>query len=197
MAKHDKRPGKDHVDRLQRQGRQQRRDAFGVRPVPGRPGELELVEPPCVRQRREDMEEVRVMLEAGEIDVAADELLWLLSGCDVLLEGHKLLGEIALADDDLELARGHFGYAYELGLGALGKGVGGVLPYARPANQPFFEAGKGLAFCLKQQGEVGLAVEVVERLLNLDPSGPLGLREMREELRKQSQSSSPSERGLT
>jgi len=151
--------------------------------VPGRPGEIELVDPPCVRQRREDLEEVRVMLGAGEIDVAADELLWLLSGCDELLEAHKLLGEIAVADGDLQLARGHFGYAYELGLGALGKGIGGVLPYARAANQPFFQAGKGLAWCLKQQGEGGLAVEVVERLLALDPSGPLGLKEMREELR--------------
>jgi tetratricopeptide (TPR) repeat protein len=123
------------------------------------------------------------MLDAGEIDVAADELLWLLSGCDVLLEAHRLLGEIALADGDLELARSHFGYAYELGLGALGKGARGILPYARSANQSFFEAGKGLAWSLEQQGEAGLAVEVVERLLSLDPSGPLGLKEMREELR--------------
>ncbi len=184
MAKHGKRPGKNQVHRDRRQGRQQRRDAVGVRPVPGRPGEIELVEPPCVRQRREDLEEVRVMLEAGEIDVAADELLWLLSGCDVLLEAHKLLGEIALADGDLPLARGHLGYAYELGLGALETGARGVLPYARPANQAFFEAGKGLAWCLKQQGEMGLAAEVVERLLTLDPSGPLGLKEMRDELRR-------------
>jgi hypothetical protein len=183
MAKHGKQPGKDHVQRDRQAGRRQRRDAFGVRPVPGRPGEIELVEPPCVRQRREDLEEVRVMLKAGEIDVAADELLWLLSGCDVLLEAHKMLGEIALADGDLQLARGHFGYAYELGLGALGKVAGSVLPFARPANQSFFEAGKGLAWCLKQKGEVGLAAEVVERLLTLDPSGPLGLKEMREELR--------------
>ncbi len=119
------------------------------------------------------------MLEAGEIDVAVDELLWLLSGCDVLLEAHKMLGEIAVADGDLQLARGHFGYAYELGLGALGKGTGGVLPYARPANQPFFQAGKGLAWCLEQQGEAGLAAEVVQRLLALDPTDPLGLKEIR------------------
>ncbi len=183
MAKDGKRPGKDRAHRDRRQGRPQRRDAVGVRTVPGRRGEIELVDPPCVRQRREDLEEVRVMLEAGEIDVAADELLWLLSGCDVFLDAHKLLGEIALADGDLQLARGHLGYAYELGLGAVGKSVGSVLPYARPANQPFFEAGKGLAWCLKQEGEVGLAAEVVERLLTLDPSGPLGLKQMREELR--------------
>jgi hypothetical protein len=75
----------------------------------------------------------------------------------------------------------------------LGKGAGGVLPYARPANQSFFEAGKGLAWCLKQQGEVELAAEVVRRLLTLDPSGPLGLKEMQEELRKPP--FPPSERG--
>jgi tetratricopeptide (TPR) repeat protein len=166
------------------QPERRRRDALGVRPVTGRPGKFELDYPPCVRQRKEDMEEVRAMLDAGEIDVAVDELLWLLSGCDALLEAHKLLGEIALADGDLQLARGHLGYAYELGLKALGEGGGKRLPYARPANQPFFEAGKGLAWCLKQQGEVALAEEVVQRLLALDPSGPLGLEEFREELRK-------------
>jgi hypothetical protein len=180
-------------NRDRQQGRRQRREAFGIRPVAGRPGEVELVDPPCVRQRKEDMEEVRAMLDAGEIDVAADELLWLLSGCDVLLEAHKLLGEIALTDDDLPLARGHLGYAYELGLGALGKLEGKVMPYARPANQPFFEAGKGLAWCLKQQGEAALAEEVVQRLLTLDPTGPLGLKEMQKELRKPPPS--PSEKG--
>jgi tetratricopeptide (TPR) repeat protein len=193
MAKHGKRPGKDHAAGDRQRGREERRDALRVRPVPGRPGEIELVEPPSARQRREDLEEVRAMLDGGEIDVAVDELLWLLSGCDILLEAHKLLGEIALADSDLQRARGHLGRAYELGLGALEKRSGKVLPYARPANQPFFEAGKGLAWCLKQEGETALALDVVERLLTLDPSGPLGLNELREELRGQASRGSESD----
>ena len=142
------------------------------------PGEnaFELVHPPCVLERAEDMEEVYAMLDSGEIDVAVDELRWLLEACSQLLEAHKLLGEVALADGDPELARGHFGYAYELGLKAIPRGqLPGPLPYARPANRAFFEAGKGLAWCLHRLGESKLAAEVVEQLRKLDPGDPLGL----------------------
>ena len=112
------------------------------------PGEdaFELVYPPCVHRREADMEEARAMLDAGEIDVAVDELRWLLEGCKGLLEAHRLLGEVALADGDLPLARAHFGYGYELGVKALpAAGLQGTLPYSRPANRPFLEAGKGRA----------------------------------------------------
>ncbi len=111
------------------------------------------------------------MLDAGEIDVAVDELRWLLQGCRELLEAHRLLGEIALSADDVPLARAHFGRAYDLALDALPKGgLRGTLPCGRDANRAFFEAGKGLVECLVQLGETELADEVVKRLLALDPS---------------------------
>ena len=137
---------------------------------------FELAYPSCVRDRAEDMEEVHAMLDAGEIDVAMDELRWLLEGCRDLLEAHQLLGAVALAENDLVLARGHLGYAYEMGLGAIPEDFPGPLAYARPANRPFFEAGKGLAWCLKQLGETEAAARVVNHLLRLDPSDPLGLK---------------------
>jgi len=143
------------------------------------PGEdaWELVFPPGVLRRNEDMEEVRAMLDAGEIDIAVDELRWLLSGCRDLLEAHRLLGEIALADDDLPLARAHFGYAYEMGLEAIRQASDftGRLPYARPANQAFLEAGKGLSLALQRLGDTAAAGRVVQQLLALDPSDPLSL----------------------
>lgn len=146
---------------------------IGVRTLPAE-GVCELVHPRCVRDRREDLEEVRMMLDMGEIDLAVDELRYLLDGCHPLIEAHKLLGEVALADGDLELARGHLGYAYELGDKALPKApLSGRLAADRPANQPFFEAGKALALCLRQQGEEPLARTVVARLLALDPLDPL------------------------
>jgi len=115
------------------------------------------------------------MLEAGEIEIAVDELRWLLDGCSVLLEAHKILGEIALGDDDLPLARNHFGFAYELGRKALGRTFVGMLPYSREANRPFLEAGKGLAWSLHKLGETDLAREVIDQLLALDLTDPLGL----------------------
>jgi tetratricopeptide (TPR) repeat protein len=153
-------------------------DRITVRRVPGA-DTFELVHPPCVEERAEDIEEVYAMLAAGEIDVAVDELRWLLEGCRELLEAHKLLGEIALAAGDLALARGHLGRAYELGLGALAECArSGTLPYQRHANQAFFQAAKGLAQCLDQLGESRLAAEVVGRLLALDPTDPLALKDV-------------------
>jgi len=124
------------------------------------------------------------MIEAGEIDIAVDELRWLLSGCSDSMEAHLLLGSLALSEDhDLPLARGHFGYAYQLGMKALRRaGRPAPLPYRLPANRSFFEAGKGLAHCLKELGQTDKAREVLEELLRADPSDPLGLTQMRAQL---------------
>lgn len=152
-----------------------------VRRVPGRKV-FELAYPPSVRQRAEDIEEVRSMLAAGEADVAVDELRWLLSGCHELLEGHQLLGQIAMDDGDLDLAQGHLGYAFELGVRALPKtGLSGTLSGTRKANRPFFEAGKALVECFKRQAKPRLAADVVNKLLELDPSDPLQVKALLEE----------------
>jgi hypothetical protein len=137
----------------------------------------ELVHPRCARDRELDLEEVRKMLQAGEVEVATDECRWLLSGCSDCLEAHRILGEIALESNDLPLARGHFGYAYRLGAKALETaGRPSPVPYRLPANQGFFESGKGLAWCLKRMEKLEMAEEVVAVLLRCDPTDPLGVR---------------------
>jgi tetratricopeptide (TPR) repeat protein len=142
---------------------------------------FELVPPAAVRLRADDMEEVHKMLEMGEIDVAVDELRWLLHDCPGFIEAHKLLGEIALADNDLELAVQHFDYAYQVGIDALPKQrLKYPLSYGRAANKAFFEAGKGLASSLLKLGRRLQAVEVINRLVALDPSDPLALAAMLE-----------------
>lgn len=144
-----------------------------LRTVPGQDA-CELVHPRCVRDRRADFEEVHTMLDMGEIDLAVDELRYLLEGCPPLIEAHKLLGEIALADGDLELARPHLERACQLGETALPKGpLPARLAADRPANQPFFEAGKALALCLRRLDEEAAARALVDRLLALDPADPL------------------------
>jgi tetratricopeptide (TPR) repeat protein len=145
----------------------------------------ELVHPRCARERTEDLDEVRKMLEAGEADVAIDELRWLLNGCSDCVLAHKLLGELATAEGDYRLARGHFGYAYEIGLSALPpEGLKGTLPYRLPANQAFLEAAKGLALCLRELNKPRMALRVLGELLKLDPSDPLKVGPWKEELRK-------------
>ncbi|MEX2115047.1 MAG: hypothetical protein WD845_17770 [Pirellulales bacterium] len=139
----------------------------------------ELVPPRCARERAEDLEEVRAMVEAGELDVARDECRWLLEGCSDCLQAHRILGEIALEDQDVALARGHFGYAYRLGAAALERaGTTGPLPYRLAANQSFFESAKGLVWCLLQLGKPEMAAEVVSVMMACDPSDPLNIREL-------------------
>ena len=108
MAKRGKKSG----NRPQRSQPAGQRSATSLR-VRRRPtGEYELVHPRCAVERADDLEEVRKMIDAGEVDVAVDELRWLLSGCSDFVDAHRLLGELALSENDLPLARAHFGYAY-------------------------------------------------------------------------------------
>ena len=147
------------------------------------PGEdaWELVLPRCARDRQEDVEEVRKMLEAGEVDVARDECLWLLQGCSECLDAHYILGEIALGDEDYPLARGHFGFAYQLGAKAIRQaGQAAPLPYRLAANRSFHEAGKGLAWCLLKLDKPEMAGEVIEFLVGCDPTDPLEVRRLAE-----------------
>jgi len=126
------------------------------------------------------------MLAAGEYEIAQDELRWLLDGCSEFIAAHKTLGEIALLEGDVKLARGHFGYAYKIGRKALpAEGLRGTLPYDLPANRDFYEASKGLCACLRDLARYELALETLADLLKLDPSDPLNLRELEGQVRQQ------------
>lgn len=124
------------------------------------------------------------MIEAGELELATDELRWLVSGCSEFVEAHELLGELALSsDNDFRLARGHFGFAVELGLKALKRAkVAGPLPYQQPANRPFYLAGRGLAWCLAKLDMRPKAEELIQSLVKLDRTDPLKLRTLLDEI---------------
>jgi tetratricopeptide (TPR) repeat protein len=141
----------------------------------------EFVHPRCARRRRADIEEVEAMVEAGETEVARDELVWLLSECPDFLDAHVHLGLIALEEEDPKLARGHFGRAYELCLRAL-EAVESPqpLPYALDGNRPFYEAAKGLVHCLLDIGRQKVAKDVCKRIASLDPSDPLAIQRLAE-----------------
>jgi hypothetical protein len=141
-----------------------------------------LVHPRCARDRAEDLEEVQLMIESGENDVARDELRWLLSGCSEFIGAHVLLGMLAVTEGDLPLARGHFGAGYQLGLQTLRRAkMPKPLLFSQPANRSFFDAGHGLVDCLRRLDKSPMADEIVQTLLELDPSDPLGLRAARAE----------------
>jgi hypothetical protein len=139
----------------------------------------EFLHPRCALERADDIEEVETILTAGENEIAMDELRWLLSGCSDFIQGHRMLGELALASGDLQLARGHFGFAFHAGAKAWKKaGKPAPLPYGRAANRDFFESGKGLAHCLIGAEKREMAEEVVHVLLQCDPTDPLGVKKL-------------------
>lgn len=139
----------------------------------------ELLHPRCAVRRRDDLEEVEKMIAAEEYDIARDELLWLLEECRDCLDAHKLLGDLALTEKDFRLARGHYGYVYQIVQRVLAQVPGAnSLPYRLPANQVFYQAGRGLILCLEKLGKRGQMREVIDRLLALDPRDPLNLRSL-------------------
>lgn len=118
------------------------------------------------------------MLDAGEEEVAIDELRWLLDECTDFPEAHRLLGELALADGDAQLARGHFGYAYDLCRNALAGRPGIQLCAESPENQGFLQSAKGLIWSLSQLGRNHTSASVARTMLELFPTDPLNLTAM-------------------
>jgi tetratricopeptide (TPR) repeat protein len=137
-----------------------------VRPVGG--GAFELVHPPAIEEVELDYVEGAELAAAGEVDEARETLRYALEACGENLWVHVALGRLALeAGRDPALARGHFGYAFELVERALPPGFDGRLPRDLPANAPFFEAAEGLAACYEALGRPGEAVRVRSRAARL------------------------------
>jgi hypothetical protein len=113
---------------------------------------------------------------AGDPEGARDALRYALQGCGDNLWVHVALGRIALDEfRDPSLARGHFGYAFELARRAIPPGFSGRLPRDHLANRPFFEAVDGLASCyeaLGKPGEVGPLRALAARLASGHDPGP-------------------------
>jgi hypothetical protein len=106
-----------------------------------------------VEEARLDYEEGMELWKAGDPESARDALRYALSAFHDNIHVHVALGQIALEEfRDPALARGHFGYAFELVKGALPPGFSGRLPHDRLNNRPFFQAIDGLIQCLEALG---------------------------------------------
>ena len=132
--------------------------AGSIRLAPIGGNRFELVHPSCVRETELDYEDGMELWKAGDPEGARDALRYALSACRDNLWIHTALGRIALEESrDPTLARGHFGYAVELGRRALPPRFAGVLPVDRPNNRPFYEALEGLIRSLEALGAGGEA----------------------------------------
>jgi hypothetical protein len=139
--------------------------------------DFELVHPRCVAEMELDYEEGIELWREGDVESARDALRFALQGCGDNLWVHVALGRIALEEfKDPSLARGHFGYGFELAQRALPAGFSGRLPRHRLANRPFYDAIDGLVACyeaLANQAEADGLRELAKRLSGGDrPTGP-------------------------
>jgi len=158
-----------------------RGDKYGLRRM-GKPNCYEFDLPRSVMDRKDDMDDVRGMVKHDEIDVAIDELRWLLSDCPQLMEAHALLGILASefddpTPDDVELALAHLECALDIGRTALNfRRLQAPLLCDRPTNRPFFQAGLTMIRLLRSQGKKDAADRLLQELIRLDPKLPLPLQ---------------------
>jgi hypothetical protein len=98
-----------------------------------------------------DYEEGLELRREGDPEGARDALRYALQGCGDNIWVHVALGLIALDDfKDPSLARGHFGYAFELAQKAIPGDFQGRLPREHPANRPLYDAIDGLISCYEK-----------------------------------------------
>lgn len=101
-----------------------------------------------------DYEEAMILLDEGDDEEAVEALRYALEACRDSLWLHVALGKIALTRrNDPELARGHYGYAFELIEAGLPRDFDGPLPRSHPPNMPCYEAMEGLAACYEALGQ--------------------------------------------
>jgi hypothetical protein len=116
--------------------------------------DFELVHPQGALEAELDYEEGMEIWRAGDPEGARDALRYALGAYHDNLWIHTALGRIALEEfRDPTLARGHFGYAVDLGRRALPPQFAGRLPAGRPGNRPFHDALEGLIRCLETLGQ--------------------------------------------
>ncbi len=120
-----------------------------------------LDHPKCVHEMELDYAEGIELRREGDPEGARDALRYALQGCGDNMWVHIALGLIALEDfNDPSLARGHFGYAFELAERAIPRNFTGILPREHPANQPLYDAIDGLIRCHEALGQRPLADEL-------------------------------------
>ena len=136
-----------------------RRGGLGLDQLGG--SDFVLVHPKCIREMELDYEEGIELRRAGDPEAARDALRYALQGCGDNIWVHVALGLIALEDfKDPTLARGHFGYAYELAENAMPRDFNGRLPHEHPSNRPLYDALSGLITCHEALGSNDLAAEL-------------------------------------
>jgi hypothetical protein len=98
------------------------------------------------------------------------------------LDAHAHLGNLAF-DRWAKDAIRHYEAGFRIGELSLGEGFGGVLPWGRIDNRPFFRCMNGYGLCLWRLGRFEEAVRIFDRMLWLNPSDNQGVRFLIDDVR--------------
>ncbi len=156
----------------------------GSSPGDRTPYELETIVPRVPGFRADGqraIDEIAAFWSSGDAELAemlAGELLARDLRC---LEAHALLGALFLdgpvEERWTERALRHYRVGAAIGGLSLAEGFDGTLPWRWRGNRAFLRCLYGYARCLERVGDAGSAREQFERLLELAPEGPMGVRE--------------------
>lgn len=113
--------------------------------------------------------------EAGDYRGAEDILMDTLEADLRCLDAHAHLGHLWFSSSP-ERAIRHYRVGVRIGELSLGDGFDGVLPWGIIDNRPFLRCLQGYGLCLWRTGKFEEAVEVLSRMLRLNPSDNQGIR---------------------
>ncbi|MFM7318756.1 MAG: hypothetical protein ACKO5E_17570 [bacterium] len=124
-------------------------------------GRWTLVPPHCAFELEPDLADIEMLMKEGDFEAARDGALYLLEECQDMTAAHLLLGKIAEKDtNDLNVARAHYAYVFEITLKWLGRNELGVMNGGQKINRISLEAAEGLVRVLEKRGDRQKAAQV-------------------------------------
>ena len=126
-------------------------------------GRWTLVPPHCAFELEPDLADIEMLMKEGDYEAARDGALYLLEECQDMTAAHLLLGKIAEKEsNDLNIARAHYAYVFEITLKWLGRNELGVMNGGQKINRISLESAEGLARVLEKRGDHQKAAQVAK-----------------------------------
>ena len=148
-------------------------------------GRWTLVPPHCVFELEPDLADIEMLMKEGDYEAARDGALYLLEECQDMTAAHLLLGKIAEKEsNDLNIARAHYAYVFEITLKWLGRNELGVMNGGQKINRISLESAEGLARVLEKRGDHQKAAQVAKFVAAWKGHGEPSQRPLPESIRR-------------
>lgn len=146
--------------------------------------EWEFAWPSDVLELNEVFEEAINYFDAGEITRAKRTLNGIIKACPYFVDAHNHLGLIEWKKCNWKKVISHYKKAYNICQSAIPGNFKGRLPWSWTDNRPFLRAIQGLALGHLRQGNINEALQLLERLLKLNPDDEQNVKLLLEDMKK-------------